>query len=99
MKNRFSRKLFLTAVLAGLLALVAYYAAPTRAADEEAPKKPAKPRADGLAAEANQLTGNEITDAQKESVKKGLKWLATRQTAIGNFQTNGYSNHPGLSAL
>jgi len=99
MTRKLSRRLILTAALTGILAPVAYYAVPARAAEEEGPKKPAKPRADGLAAEANQLTGNEITDAQKDSVKKGLKWLAKRQTDIGNFQTNGYSNHAGISAL
>jgi hypothetical protein len=64
----------------------------------DAPKEKEKKRADGLAAQANLNTGDEINDAQRAAVKKGLAWLAKRQTQ-GGFQQNGYSNHAGISAL
>jgi hypothetical protein len=51
-------------------------------------------RAAGLSAVPNQVTGDEITDAQKLAVDKGLAWLASRQAADG-----GYMGHAGITAL
>ena len=42
----------------------------------------------------NQVVGDEITDAQRDAVEKGLAWLATRQTPDG-----GYDGHAGITAL
>jgi hypothetical protein len=55
-----------------------------------------------LTDQPNQVTGNEITPAQKEAVDKGLAWMA-RQLAEssagrrGGF--GGFYNHAGITAL
>jgi hypothetical protein len=96
MKKLYAGRLLVAAALAGLV----FPAGPSLlAADPAGPAKKDEPkRADGLAAQSNVNTGDEITDAQKAAVKKGLAWLAKRQ-ASGNFQQNGYSNHAGISSL
>jgi len=55
---------------------------------------PQATRGAGISAVPNQVTGDEITDAQKLAVDKGLAWLASRQGADG-----GYMNHAGITAL
>jgi hypothetical protein len=50
--------------------------------------------AEGLSAVPNQVTGDEITDAQRQAVDKGLAWLAGRQAPDGGFQ-----GHAGITAL
>jgi Squalene-hopene cyclase C-terminal domain/Prenyltransferase and squalene oxidase repeat len=50
--------------------------------------------AGGLAAVPNQVTGDEINDAQRAAVDKGLNWLAGRQAPDG-----GYDGHAGITAL
>jgi prenyltransferase beta subunit len=47
-----------------------------------------------IAAQPNLVTGEEINDAQRQAVDKGLAWLASRQGPDGNF--NG---HAGITAL
>jgi hypothetical protein len=90
---------------AGLLAPLAALPAVLSAADRRAgpADKPGKPapvtRADGLADQANQVTGNEITDAQKACVKRGLAWLAKKQADTKNFGQVGYTGHAGITAL
>jgi hypothetical protein len=42
----------------------------------------------------NQVTGDEITDAQRAAVDKGLAWLAGHQGPDGNFD-----DHAGITAL
>jgi hypothetical protein len=92
-----NRNLRRTLLAAGLLAPLGGLPLVLSAADEAA--KPAVKRADGLADQANQVTGHEITDAQRASVKRGLAWLAKRQTDNAGFATEGYSGHAGISAL
>lgn len=92
----------LALLLAGAVVAALPVASALRAADAgPAPKPPApKARPDGLAAEANVVTGKEITEEQKRAVDRGLDWLAKRQAAAaGNFAQNGYSNHVGITAL
>jgi hypothetical protein len=48
----------------------------------------------GLANVPNQVTGDEITDAQRDAVDKGLAWLSKHQAADG-----GYNDHAGITAL
>ena len=56
-----------------------------------------------IADQPNLVTGQEITDAQKKSVEKGLAWLAKQQDdaqaggAQGGFA--GYSNHVAITSL
>ena len=49
---------------------------------------------DRLSAVPNQVTGDEINDAQRQAVDKGLAWLSGRQAPDG-----GYMNHAGITAL
>jgi len=42
----------------------------------------------GIAVNPNQVRGDEINDAQKRAVAKGLKWLADRQQADGSFSSS-----------
>ena len=48
----------------------------------------------GISAVPNQVNGDEINDAQKDAVEKGLAWLASRQATDG-----GYDDHAGITAL
>src|SRR5687767_15115702 len=53
-----------------------------------------------LAATPNQVTGDEITPAQQESVRRGLAWLATHQNRDGGYGAmNGPVSHAGITAL
>lgn len=58
----------------------------------------------GLAAQPNAVRGDEITDEQRQSVERGLAWLAKRLSAGEGGNLNGggqqgYSNHAGITAL
>ncbi len=64
---------------------------------DDAPKKDAPA---GTADDAGQVRGEEITDAQRAAVDKGLEWLAQRQKPDGkDVPVPGYSNHAGVTAL
>ena len=54
--------------------------------------------AGGIAAHANQVTGDEITSAQKLSVERGLAWLSLHQGPDGSFRGPG-GRHSGITAL
>src|SRR5438093_7747762 len=58
----------------------------------------AKPKSD-LAAQPNQVRGDEITPAQQEAVRKGLAWLAKHQGRDGSYSVGGASKHAGVTAL
>jgi hypothetical protein len=49
----------------------------------------------------NQVTGDEITERQKEAVEKGLAWLASKQAADGSYGNGGGfpKGHAGITAL
>src|SRR3954464_6984935 len=54
-----------------------------------------------IAARANQVKGDEITDAQQVAVQKGLAYLASKQARNGSFG-GGYGSaagHAGITAL
>jgi hypothetical protein len=60
--------------------------------------RPAKP--DKLAANPNQVRGDEITPQQQEAVRKGLAWLAAHQQRDGSFGAgNNAGKHAGITAL
>ena len=50
-------------------------------------------------AQPNKVRGDEINDRQKEAVRKGLAWLASKQKDAASFAAQGYSNHAGITAL
>jgi len=53
-----------------------------------------------LASTPNQVTGEEITPAQQEAVRRGLSWLSTHQNRDGGFGAmNGPVSHAGITAL
>jgi len=60
----------------------------------------AAPKADKLAAQPNQVRGDEITPRQQEAVRKGLVWLAGHQQRDGSYGAGGSSGkHAGITAL
>ncbi len=61
------------------------------------PARPVPPPV-GIAAHANQVTGDEITPPQKRAVERGLAWLAEHQGPDGSFRGNG-GKHSGITAL
>lgn len=64
-----------------------------------APASPAL-AADAIAARPNQVTGEEINDAQRQSVERGLAWLASKQAADGSYGSGGgFQKHAGITAL
>src|SRR5688572_12371462 len=63
-----------------------------------APAAPAPPASD-LAANPNQVVGNEITPAQQRSVARALEYLATVQQRDGSFTASGTQGHAGITAL
>ncbi len=83
---------FLAVAMAGLLAGLMIF---QPALAQQAPH-PA-----GVAERPNQVRGDEITPAQRDSVEKGLQWLAKKQAGDGSYTTGmqGYSNHAGITAL
>src|SRR5262249_48652868 len=53
-----------------------------------------------IAAQPNQVRGDEITPAQQRAVERGLAWLAEHQGADGSFGATGVVPRPaGISAL
>lgn len=54
-----------------------------------------------VAPQPNQVTGEEITPAQKEAVRRGLEWLAKQQQANGQFGQGGegFGAVSGITAL
>ena len=68
------------------------------------PKPEAKaPAHSTLSAKANVVRGDEITPAQRESVAKGLDWLASQQADDGGYGGSPYATegtrHAGITAL
>lgn len=59
------------------------------------------PEKGGIAAEPNKVRGDELTDAQRRCVEKGLAWLAKRQGNDGSFasEVQGYSNQAAVTSL
>src|SRR6185437_9443159 len=55
------------------------------------PLRAAKPKDDKLAASPNMVRGDEITPAQQEAVKRGLRWLADNQARDGSYGAGGGS--------
>ena len=55
----------------------------------------------GMAAQPNQVTGHEITEAQKKAVERGLEFLASHQGPEGGFGGEGTAGpkHAGITAL
>lgn len=79
----------LTTLAATLLAMSASTLA------QEAPK---------IAPRPNEVTGQEITEKQKQAVEKGLKWLAEHQSPQGAYGMNGaygggQGGHAGITGL
>jgi prenyltransferase beta subunit len=54
---------------------------------------------DAVAANPNQVRGDEITPQQRAAVEKGLNWLATHQGPDGSFGGGGLGRHSGITAL
>jgi hypothetical protein len=52
-----------------------------------------------IAAQPNQVRGDEITPAQRVAVEKGLNWLATHQAKDGGFSAGAVGSHAGITAL
>ena len=59
--------------------------------------EPPKQSKDGLAVNPNQVRGDEINDRQKESVAKGLEWLAKAQAPDGSYSRGASS--AGITGL
>jgi len=95
-----SRRRFARITAAAFLAVAvfpaAYPAGRAAAADDADSHK-------GIAAQPNVVTGQEINEAQKKSVEKGLAWLAKQQddaqSGAGQNQFAGYSNHVAITSL
>jgi hypothetical protein len=110
-RPRAVRRAVVTFALCGAFAapppvLLAQDAAPPPAPAPQPPPPPAlKPKEpvvlpNGLAAQPNAVRGDEITDEQRQSVERGLAWLAKRLAGDGNLAAaQGYSNHAGITAL
>ncbi|MGB7161221.1 MAG: prenyltransferase/squalene oxidase repeat-containing protein [Tepidisphaeraceae bacterium] len=65
-----------------------------------AQRAPAKKPDTALAAQPNQVRGDEITPAQEAAVAKGLSWLAAAQGRDGAYGAGGGgSKHAGITAL
>src|SRR5437870_1351916 len=45
------------------------------------------------------VRGDEITPAQQECVRRGLKWLASHQQRDGAYTIGGSTKHAGVTAL
>src|SRR5687767_8403362 len=71
-------------------------ASPLHAADA----KPGGAKKSDIAAQPNQVRGDEITPAQQEAVRRGLAWLAAHQQADGSYGAGGGAGkHAGITAL
>ena len=67
---------------------------------QSAPRRAGGADKSELAAQPNQVRGDEITPEQQESVRKGLKWLADHQGRDGSYGAGGGSaKHAGITAL
>jgi len=62
---------------------------------------PSRPRPDGLAAQPGLVRGDEITPQQRDSVEKGLAWLARNQGPSGEYggRAGGYGATSAITAL
>ncbi len=84
------------AFLAAAVLPAAYPAGRASAADDPDARK-------GVAAQPNVVTGQEINEAQKKAVEKGLAWLAKQQddalNGAGQNAFAGYSNHVAITSL
>ena len=60
--------------------------------------KPGAVRPAGMADRPNQVRGDEINEAQRRSVEKGLEWLAKKQAADGGYAGEG-GGPPASSCL
>ena len=94
-----SRRKRIDSLLLAALGLSAALAA--IAAGQQAPGPSASTNAPGPAYRPNQVRGDEITPACKEAVSKGLAFLASRQSAGGayNGQGFGYANNAAMTSL
>ncbi|CAN5679700.1 terpene cyclase/mutase family protein [soil metagenome] len=54
---------------------------------------------DRLAAQPNQVRGDEITPEQQKAVERGLEWLAKQQKADGSFGGEGMAPNAAITAL
>ena len=83
-------------------AAMAQEAAPGRApARGDAPARGKARLPGGISATPNQVRGDEINEAQRRAVEKGLGWLAARQRSDGGFagEDGSGSGHAGITAL
>src|SRR5690349_3620841 len=80
-------------LLSSLAALAA--ATTTRLFAEDAPADPAKKI--GIAAQPNQVRGDEITPAAQQAIEKGLAYLASRQARNGSWSEG--SSGAGITGL
>ena len=55
--------------------------------------------ASAVSAHANVVRGDEITDAQRRAVAKGLAWLASHQGSDGSFGGQGLGQRAAVTAL
>jgi hypothetical protein len=60
---------------------------------------PALLAADHIAAQPNQVRGDEITPGQQRAVEKGLSWLASQQAANGSFGAGQQGANAAVTAL
>jgi hypothetical protein len=58
-----------------------------------------RPAGEAVAAQPNQVRGDEITPQQRQAVEKGLNWLATHQGKDGSYGGGGLGRHAGITAL
>lgn len=66
---------------------------------QTAPAESVGPKETPLAEQPSQVRGDEINEAQKQAVQRGLAWLAAHQTRDGNFGSNGYGAQAAVTAL
>ncbi len=79
--------------IAALTTIALLSAAPAARADDPAGN------ASAVSAHANVVRGDEITDAQRRAVARGLAWLAQHQGPDGSFGGQGLGKHAGITAL
>src|SRR5688572_3038 len=89
-----------TKLLVGFLSLGTLASAAARAAGAPAAAAAASAKKADIAAQPNQVRGDEITPQQQEAVRRGLAWLAAHQQADGSYGAGGGSGkHAGITAL
>ena len=89
---RRSRRVLCSVLCAALSAVVPFAPLAVLSHAEDAPKEK-----DGIAANPNQVRGDEINDAQKAAVDRGLQWLAKAQNPDGSYSKNASS--AGITGL